>query len=422
MNRLKPDRCGYSGYVCVGLPKLKPPFRYGKMVADTHVARIANFVPDFPAGTSEANKWNWIDNYLNLPTKVSAMSMSLDTLPDMGVITGHRLGGGYWVCDNPPHGDPPGVVCPEPPELHSWLYTPGDINDTYMWNFSINIPMGRITPQGNEWDNLPAAMCFTENPNTDPEASATSYGAEYTLLPAPLEPLYKNDTFSPQVTTTPVYDAMFNGMTITVEKLQQWNGAVEHQLNIAARMLNRHTTQISSDIMPKLTELSNMLSGMMQLIKTTNSESMCDSFKISLLNGLPVGIGADSAPTTYSVGGGSILINGKSVSVSGLASVTAPFYVYLNIAYSNSSLTVNLGTSPSGTYSLGIGGVRKVSTGSTENDWVLWEIQQERCQISLDMIRTANAGILFRLSDNVDMPYIALETAPCPPRPTNNDR
>ena len=150
-------------------------------------------------------------------------------------------------------------------------------------------------------------------------------------------------------------------------------------------------------------------------------ESGCSQFKISLVSGTPVQWGAVSLEIpSYQISGGIFYLNGNRISVQGRTGLLPPFYIYLNVylepsqdGYSYTGINCVLETSTGGAYSIGIGGVNRTTKPGTATipTYTMFDIVQERCTASADMVRTPGNGVMFKT--NGSMPFGTVQTATC---------
>lgn len=365
------NRCGYSGYTCVGIPPLDDVFVLNGVVADTTYRSTGGvFKTITQEGEEQPTTLDYIDNYLNLPVQVRGLVMSVDHILDMS--------------KTPPTA--PEVTCKSSDEELYGLFT----------TLYSSIVDGKAFPKDAVYRVLlEAPLSFTtknyyyrENPPEDEENR---------LEPGILEPMLDTG-FSPVDIDVDPWN--WNGLTFVLVQLTKWRMLVDQRLN-----------ELSSAV-AHIYGIRNMLMAMQR-------ESICDEFKISKTGGgNPIQwSGTIQSIPKYSVAGGQVKLNGKSKAVSGKSNLTPPFYVYLNV-YANgdngkgvSEFSVKMETKPSGVYSLGIGGVRVVTGKGAKPKYTVYEIAQERCKASLTVHKSTKKGIVKW--SGFDMSEI-LETAECP--------
>ena len=270
MKHILPNRCGYAGYKCTGMPPLKDPFSRSKMVAD-NAYRIGKFEPEFQEDTPDEYKWNWIDNYLNIPRSV-ALDGPVNILLPMDHIKGNLVDR-TWSCFNnnviwgSPLWDDNNVPtkyywqtyrcqagsympwnkgwvcrghiytyrsCPVPSEIcGAWTYATEHMLDAY-----------RLQEVYMKYSNsivtiaLESPMCFTEYPNTSIVPEEQTYGDEYALFPPILSPVEAKDVPPDQLAIQPNYNSMLDGIMMALTRFQQWDKAVELKLNSLSRSLS----------------------------------------------------------------------------------------------------------------------------------------------------------------------------------------
>lgn len=89
------------------------------------------------------------------------------------------------------------------------------------------------------------------------------------------------------------------------------------------------------------------------------------------------------------------------------------------ITYDNKNVptvTASIGSQKEGDFSLGLGGV-KLSSKSQSGvpTYKVYQIVQERCMFSIELVRTRTSGFLLRESDaDRHVPYIAYPYGTCP--------
>ena len=366
------NRCGYSGYTCIGVPAVDSVFMFNGLVADTEYRDTGGVFKSVPQeGDNEETlpSMDYIDNYLNLPVKIRGLVMTVDHILDMSGA-------------KPPA---PEVTCKASDE---------ELYDLFTTLYS-SIVDGRPFPKEKTYTILgETPLCFTtkDQYTGNPEEKDENY-----LEPGLLEPML-DTAFSPVDIDVDPWN--WNGLTYVLVQLTKWRILVDQRLN----ELSKAVAHIYG--------IRNMLTAMQQ-------ESICSEFKISRTGGgSPIQwSGALSSTPKYSVAGGLVKLNGESKSVSGKSNLTPPFYVYLNIDTDGDNgkgvtkFNATLGTKPSGVYSLGIGGVRKVTGKGSKPRYTIYEIAQERCKASLTIHSSTKKGVAVWYG--LDMSEV-LETAECP--------
>ena len=365
------NRCGYSGYTCVGIPPLDDVFVLNGIIADTAYRPTGGVFKPIPQDEKEKPvTLDYIDNYLNIPVQVKGLVMSTDHILDMSKA--------------PPAA--PEVTCKSSDE---------ELYDLFTTLYS-SIVDGRAFPKDSVYQLLiKELLSFTaksyyyrEKPPEEEESR---------LEPGILEPMLATG-FSPVDIDVDPWN--WNGLTFVLVQLTKWRILVDQRLN-----------ELSAAV-AHIYGIRNMLMAMQR-------ESICSEFKISKTGGgNPIQwSGTSHSIPKYSVAGGTVKLNGQSKSVSGKNNLTPPFYVYLNVYASGdngkgvSEFNVRMETKPNGVYSLGIGGVRAVTGKGAKPKYTVYEIAQERCKASLTIHKSTKKGIVKWSGFSMDE---ILETAECP--------
>lgn len=383
MIRVHPDRCGYEGYTCVGIEPLKEPFRHMLMVCDSeeYYDRVDNFEPPGMGELPPEEQWNWIDNYLNIPTKVEGFIITTDHLLNMGSAINPNCTGSQTPCIQPPE-----TSC-------SNGISYGSDSWVGLWSLYASVVDVFLEGLRSDWLKLLNKWYCWRDGETEGK-----------LLPGILEPML-DTSFSPVGLDVDIStEIALDGAMLTLVQLTKWRIKVDERLNYLMSQIKH------------ISSIRNLLSAM-------NRESICEEFKIELTKGSPLqwNTTRPKAPT-YSINSGSVYINGQAkVNVSGRSGITAPFYMYVNITLGGAgddgqytSVTVSMDKTPSGDASFGLGGVRLVQGDKQYKipTYYLYEIVQERCYLSVELVRTSKEGVLYRLSDGT-IPYKVLDTAEC---------
>ena len=377
MIRIKPDRCGYTGYTCTGIDTLKEPFRYGKLVCDTEMNRTS--FPDIAWGadTPDSSKYHMIDNYKNLPTQLKGFMMTISQLIDMDVALS------YPEKECRTNVDPFRVI--------------GGV-DGFLNLFAKYRDRVTGRTEGSSYVHLASSLlCFNTAPGTTTEEESS--GEELTFEPGIIEPMLDTE-FSPVgIELSTGLDASLDGIMIAIAMLTKWRTVVDGKLN---------------DIYTRLGHIT----GIRNMLISMQMESICDDFRIELTSGDPIQWSGSRREPRYRIGGGTVYVNGNPIRVSGTTD-TGAFYKYINFYMQGEDPSIvhaEMENGPGGDFSLGLGGV-KMSYKSQRGvpTYRIYQIVQERCTFEIEMVRTQTEGFLFRTTDSAgDVPYIAYPYGTCP--------
>ena len=376
MIRVAANRCGYSGYTCVGIPSLTPAFEclYG-LVCDPHVfsecsveqvenceysdSDICYYGVNSDQGLDEnsdsfdltnSETLEKFDNFYNLPGKARGMVMSLDYILDMDRVKAPV------------------------PEKECYKDLSGYFVDMY----------------GKVFADL-ATVSATTDPD-DPEYAPIKDGYpcfelnDTVMDPGILEPML-NTNFSPVgIDVLPGWETGIDGLMVSIIGIMKWRIRIDG---------------IFTSIMNQITGIEGILNELFQ-------SSSCTNFGI-YTNGKAFARG--SGTRTFRVRAGTARINGKSYSTGGKSignlDSKGSLNVYLKVAFpgggDNGELgepTISISTSKSGASNsvvyIGLGSVEAVQFGGTNGipKYTAWRITQERCEIDTDIVRTSRGGIL----------------------------
>lgn len=380
MIRIKPNRCGYTGYTCTGIDPLKEPFRYGKLVCDTEMNRTS--FPDIAWGsdTPDSSKYHMIDNYKNLPTQLKGFMMTISQLIDMDVALS------YPEKECRTNVDPFRVI--------------GGV-DGFLNLFAKYSDRVTGRTEGSSYVHLDSSLlCFNTDPGTTTEEETS--GEELTFEPGIIEPMLDTE-FSPVgIELSTGLDASLDGIMIAIAMLTKWRTVVDGKLN---------------DIYTRLGHIT----GIRNMLISMQMESICREFKIELTSGDPIQWSGSKRAPKYKITEGSVYVNGKPIKIPGVSNIEGAFYRYMNfkITYDNKNVptvTASIGSQKEGDFSLGLGGV-KLSSKSQSGvpTYKVYQIVQERCMFSIELVRTRTSGFLLRESDaDRHVPYIAYPYGTCP--------
>lgn len=387
MIRIKPNRCGYTGYTCTGIDTLKEPFRYGKMVCDTEMNRTS--FPDIPweSDTPDSSKYHMIDNYKNLPTQLKGFMMTISQLIDMDVALS------YPEKECRTNVDPFRVI--------------GGV-DGFLNLFAKYSDRVTGRTEGSSYVHLDSSLlCFNTDPGTTTEEETG--GEELTFEPGIIEPMLDTE-FSPVgIELSTGLDASLDGIMIAIAMLTKWRTVVDGKLN---------------DIYTRLGHIT----GIRNMLISMQMESICREFKIELTSGDPIQWSGSKRAPKYKITEGSVYVNGKPIKIPGVSNIEGAFYRYMNfkITYDNKNVptvTASIGSQKEGDFSLGLGGV-KLSSKSQSGvpTYKVYQIVQERCMFSIELVRTRTSGFLLRESDaDRHVPYIAYPYGTCPKEEEESD-
>lgn len=376
MIRIKQDRCGYTGYTCIGAPTLADDMRPAELVCDDVLERTSDFVV-FEADNKTV-EYSYIDNYYNLPVNVRGFAMSVDTIIDM-----HSVSAPETSCKDDIDAFGSGFLD---------LYSAFQSSVTYKYGAE----GGYVLASSN-------LLCAED---------------EF-LYPPLLEPILDTEFPPPTFDIPPIIDPIADGIYVILATILNWMCVVEYKIN---------------DLYNKIKEISGIRNLLLSF--ATNKTTECDCFSIYLTDGKA--FGKRSKPSknpTYTVDGCTIEVNGQSVYIEG-DSAKAPFYAYAVIplnededgVYSAEDGYIDFGSPPAGSEDeiiIGIGSVRLVQSSDanrSDGDYVsgskipkfyMFVVEQEECVPQVEVVRTPNEGFLYRMGGGT-VPYKAYEYEECP--------
>lgn len=267
MIRIKPNRCGYTGYTCTGIDTLKEPFRYGKMVCDTEMNRTS--FPNIPweSDTQDSSKYHMIDNYKNLPTQLKGLMMTISQLIDMDVALS------YPEKECRTNVDPFRVI--------------GGV-DGFLNLFAKYSDRVTGRTEGSSYVHLDSSLlCFNTDPGTTTEEETS--GEELTFEPGIIEPMLDTE-FSPVgIELSTGLDASLDGIMIAIAMLTKWRTVVDGKLN---------------DIYTRLGHIT----GIRNMLISMQMESICREFKIELTSGDPIQWSGSKRAPKYKITEGSVYV------------------------------------------------------------------------------------------------------------------
>ena len=358
MIRVKPNRCGYSQYTCMGAPALDELYANYGLVCDTDVReRTDNFIVTDQTDVTR----NYIDNYNNLPVKFKRFMMSQAYIHD------------FSAGDNGAHTKVPEVLCMTDINPFS---EDGFIDAYNVYKSKTDCRAWPSAQYGLLSEVLPCCVATTDNAGI---VTVEEGELEPGILEPIIDPIFYSGGWDP---VPPPYDWEFP----IIETIQEWGEEIDKAIN---DLNNRHTN----------------LSSIRAIIANMQLRSVCkDQFVIRLTSGEPLqhrSGNSSPSPPSYSIGGGWVNINNMHCWVDGITGVRGPFYAYVCVYFSSkdpdgyydiSDATLRIRTSydDNAEYCLGIGGVKLTTTDS----YWLYEIVQERCTFMGTVIK-ADEGVLW---------------------------
>lgn len=377
MIRVVKDKCGYSGYDCVGAPDLDDAFKVGKLVCDTELERTSNFEVYKSDGTEEIIDFSYIDNYYNLPERIKGFVMVVDTLLNM------------YLRDSPESACRNNV---------NPFETGGVFLNLYETRYS-----GIVTWRydSDAYTLASSTLLCAQNVSDDGQ------GVPRTLYPPILEPVL--DTEFPPITFDgpPDTDPKFDSIMLIIAYLIRWRKVIEQKINYILKQIN-------------------YIAGIRIALKSMaeHDTTQCECFAIYKRSGEASGTGSPKN-ATYWVDGCTIDLNGNSVSFDS-EYFTAPFYAYgvIELEYDedggcivrDSYITDQRISASATTIVFGIGGVYLVpenrSTHSKYDTW-MYVVEQDNCLPHLEAVRAESAGFMFYTGSG-EVPYMTYEYEECP--------
>ena len=367
MRRIHKDRCGYEGYTCKGVSRPSGTLSGTEMTQDTDPSRVTGLAPE--VGLAAA----LIDNYLNRPTLVRGMVMTVPDIQDMSGVP-----------------SVPELACP----------TSSDpFGDGFLDLFSTFADQTLVGLAPDATNTVLA---------TELQKFIQDDGTEGTMHPGVLEPML-DTSFSPVgVGPVPSVNSTIDGIMVVLTMLTKWRIKVEDFIGTYR---------------PSTSAAMKHLQSLRGALGKALGSSECDNFRISLTSGSAIVVGNASTPV-YSVSSGHVRVNGEDISVSGLSGLSAPFSVYVNVKSSGSTTmgdsggglgyatrTVTLSTSRSGDMSYEIGGVHAASDSSGGTAYKVYIITQAACEIDLTTLAVPREGLVGVTTDGKVYTY---QLAPCP--------
>lgn len=346
MKRIKPTGCGYNitgqTYTCTPIKKLHPFFAHtyidayaAETIRDTGTHTPDQYDnPDWIGDESDLKQGS-IDNYVQLPQTFEGFVMTLTPIIDMsGSETGPEVAELDCRVNFDPFTKAPNSVLNSDPD---YTAEPDTVNDGFLNLYN------NVDPQylENVYVDAKESTQLIHGSTTQPYYKMTPYlrgrtdyvaGVGYRIVdpndgvrvplyagPGILEPML--DTSFPAIGVDTITSADIIGDFTMWEfnTLSQWQKTVDGRLNA----LNAKIPVIDY----------GGIDGLLNLENNKNKKSPCSNFNISIASGLNPLIKRipPAENPVYSVGGGTILINGATVDVTGIDDVEAPTEIYLDV-------------------------------------------------------------------------------------------
>lgn len=402
MKSILPDRCGYEGYRCTPekLGSLGNVFKAVDFLRDTARARGS-----VPSDVFEIDAYgNWIDNYLNIPVKLTSSIISLDHVLNMNLLSKKSPAISELSCAD------------ITPSLWN-LYDNGYSDDGYDVAYSAKVDYSfKEASTPSTWhlisQTMPSATAcarYTQSGLALPNSCAVfppPVEDDWTLEPGLLEPMLATELTSIGTSVPPYND---NAQVFLLLQLTKWR----QEVNARLKDINNRLKHIWA---------------LRRLLRNRNISSICSCFKISTGDKLRIlRNGRYTNSPTYSVSDCDVKVNGESRHVSGRSGFTVPssgsLYWYLN-AYAKGKdennkiqYELKLETSAKGILSVGIGGVRRIYGSDGGEDYTLYEIQQARCRADMTLAQDYSSSIDQSTSESSTSGGIDDSNPPPPPPP-----
>ena len=372
MRRIQPNGCGYDGFICKGLTRLRDIF----MQTPVDIYRTDNPTDDDWVWTNDTSvvyghtysqQQECIDNYAQVPQSFEGFVMTLTPVIDMS-------GGTNTI-------EVPEIACrtnmdPFTTEL-SVLNPP---NETYTVNpNTVNTGLIDLYNQVPKYNDDVYAYIGDDREQQHLKISIKP-AYKFTIGPGLLEPML--DTMFPPigVDTIPSTDTMGDFTVWLFDEFNTWKGLVDDRLR------NLYQIVPSYDY--------SSINGLLNLGAALNREGPCDNFTIVAgYNDSPLFVTGSTTSGKYSILGGTIYVNGNTSGIpvpADLSDIQAPFEAYLDYDIEGNTASIQVKNDDrsfrrqENHLYYYIGGVRLVR-GGTESvieqgtDFSLYEIIQEDC-------------------------------------------
>ena len=338
MIRISGGRCGYSGYICSGIPELSRGYFIG-----TSGGKL-DFNCDWHSGGIVGGAYSH-NNYQTLPQQAAGMCMTVAYIP---VFSGGVL--------NYPESSCPGktnTVDPFP-DIYSLVVSGGMLysSDKLYAANSLN-----SYDSDTRVDISYSLPCFADN------------GTE--LHPGMLEPMLT--VSMPAITTqfNTGIDSVLDGVMITIKALNVWRTYVDNSIKTLATT-NVFNTKIKIKDLNPVTEATD--------------ENPCGQFKIHMTRGSLITCGNAQKPR-FGVTSGAIILNGTDTPTEVAeytpdSDQTFPLNFYLDIDRENEIVEITTDNTPIENHTIyHIGGVTATS-GKELNNCTVYHIWQAQCEFN----------------------------------------
>jgi hypothetical protein len=314
MRRIQPNGCGYDGFVCKGLTRLRDIF----MQTPVDIYRTDNPTDDDWVWTNDTSvvyghtysqQQECVDNYAQVPQSFEGFVMTLTPVIDMS-------GGTNTI-------EVPEIACrtnmdPFTTEL-SVLNPP---NDTYTVNpNTVNTGLIDLYNQVPKYNDDVYAYIGDDREQQHLKISIKP-AYKFTIGPGLLEPML--DTMFPPVgvdtITSP--DTLGDFTVWLFNEFNTWKGLVDDRLRNLYQVVPHYDY--------------SKINGLLNLEDAKNREGGCSNFNIHPTYSVPV-IGVSITAPLYSIDsrradvGGKIKVDGQDITVLPLIDEEAPFDAYLDI-------------------------------------------------------------------------------------------
>lgn len=331
---------------------------------------------------------NFIDNYLNLPTSFRGFTTMWDyvLMMDPG--------------DNTNYFDPPEVTC----RADTDVLQQGGFMDLFNQDFfAARVAVRSKSDAGaTPYTQISSSLvCFNDG----------------VFEPGLIEPSLPVKQATPTWPVISQVESGLDGLGLGAINVAQWQNIVNLWLNDTGRSIMH-------------------LWAMREMMLKASNVNRQEDFSIKSSSGDTMWWDTDSNSISYprykitsrtANIAGYANVNGTSIAVpeytyNSIGSSFSHVYFYLNFTLSNcdneghyGTVTAAIDTSQSGDFSVGIGGIYRLTVTRLDGRpaYYLYQIFQERNTISVELVRTCKEGLLWRLSSGA-VPYKVLETAPCP--------
>lgn len=391
MIRIKQNRCGYTGYTCDVSTALE--------LSDALLGDLSCSI------YGDTSTDNILNGFHSIPVNIKGM---VNTIDRFVVISGGTIiQAPEKECKETLNPNDEGGFIDAYTNYKDAFNRPGQTTSSTIVDNYYTLEHPKDSDSELYYLNEAPIACFVSDDTTE---------TEYVLGPGILEPMLPVQTAPINTNLPTAIDTTIDGILLVLSRLYVASGG---------------------QAIPTYPEIK----GIIDILNVSNSEGVCEQFKISLTRGRAMHEDDEDHDTLkYAIKGGTIHVNGQALAVSDLADISFPGVSCSLVAlqaFIKVEATPNTASSPV-TFTASIevlksaspylqssrsvvyiplGGVRTISNVGNASDgastYYLHQIYQDNCYTDISLIHTAENGFIRLSGGTTHAEVMSYESATC---------